>query len=62
VIADLINHITGLDGPVFVGWLLIIVASCIYAAAQIAKLGQTQAVEPTDPRDFDGNVNARWRG
>jgi len=62
MIATLIDHITALDGPVFVGWLLIGLVACTYVACQIAKLGQTQAVEPTDPRDFDGNVNARWRG
>lgn len=60
--SDLINHITALDGYHFAAAILLFASFCIYAAAQIAKLGQTQAVEPTDPRDFDANVNARWRG
>lgn len=58
MIAVLINHITALDGPVFVGWLLIGLVACMYVACQIAKLGQTQAVEPTRTRPTSSNRKA----
>lgn len=55
--AAVVAFITGLDGPVFVGWTLILLVGCVYVACQVARLGQSQAV-PTRTRPTSSNRKA----
>lgn len=55
---DLLTTITAIDGTWFAAGVLFFAAFVIYVANQIAKLGQTQAVEPTRTRSTSSNRKA----
>lgn len=44
--ATLLAYITNLDGPVFVGWVLIILMVSLAVACQIARHGQPEQSAP----------------
>lgn len=47
--ADLLAYLTAIDGERFAGGLILFAAFVLYAANQVAKLGQSQAVARSRP-------------